>query len=222
MQTSSGFDFAKPFTFLFDDPRWPQKVLIGGLFFLLAFLIVGWFFIMGYVARMVRNVVAGVERPLPEWDDLGEYFTEGLRLTGVALVYFAPIALLAIAIGLPGALLSNADTEGIRNLGGGMLGCSWCLIVPLALGITFFLPASLLWVTMKQRFGAAFELGEIWRFIRENIGNYLLAIVVYLIARFVGGLGVLLLCIGVIFTAFWEVLISAHAFAQAYRLSGRR
>src|SRR5687768_15580892 len=39
------FDFGKPFTYVFDDPRWLQKILIGGLFYLAGFLIVGWFFI---------------------------------------------------------------------------------------------------------------------------------------------------------------------------------
>jgi hypothetical protein len=47
-------------------------------------------------------------------------------------------------------------------------------------------------------------------------------VVVYLIARFLGGFGVALLCIGVIFTGFWSFLITTHAFAQVYRLSSGR
>ena len=71
----------------------------------------------------------------------------------------------------------------------------------------------------EQRFGAAFEFRRIWPFIRQNIGNYLLAIIVYLIARTLGGVGTFLLCIGVIFTGFWSFLITAHGFAQVYRLA---
>jgi hypothetical protein len=218
----TGFDFGKPFTFLFEDPRWLNKVLMGGLFVFLSFLIVGWFFLLGYCARLTRNIVAGVERPLPEWDNLGEYFNEGLRLFGVALVYVLPIVAFVIAIGLPGAIMSAAENQGLKNLGGGLLGCSWCLIVPFALAITFFLPAALVRVSILQRFGAGFEIGELWRFIRENIGNYLLAIVVYLVARFLAGAGIVLLCIGVIFTGFWSVLIMTYGFAQAYKLAPRR
>jgi len=81
----------------------------------------------------------------------------------------------------------------------------------------FFMPASLLFATVEQRFGAAFEFGRIWPFIKANIGNYMLAIVVYLIARFIAGLGIVLLCIGVIFTGFWSFLIMTHGFAQVYR-----
>ena len=216
------FDFARPFTFTFEDPRWVNKVLVGGLFVLLGFLIVGWFFIGGYIARMVRNIVAGVQHPMPEWDDLGEFFTEGLKLAGVVVVYIAPIMIIAFAMGIPAAIMSDIDHEGMQNIGGGILGCAWCLMVPLSLAVTFFLPASLLMVAMKQDFSAAFRFGEIWAFIRANIGNYLLAVVVYFIARFLGGFGIALLCIGVIFTGFWSFLITTHSFAQVYRLAPRR
>ena len=84
-----------PFT-LTEDPRWLPKILIGGLFYLLAFLLVGIFFILGYQARLARNVIAGMQHPLPEWDDLGDYFGEGLRLFGVILVWILPVAVLAM------------------------------------------------------------------------------------------------------------------------------
>src|SRR5688572_22503611 len=67
------FDFGSPFTYVFDDPRWAQKVLVGGLFYLAGFFIIGWFFLLGYVAQTTRNVIAGVQRPLPEWEDLGGF-----------------------------------------------------------------------------------------------------------------------------------------------------
>ena len=217
-----GFDFAKPFTYVFDDPRWLQKILIGGLFYLAGFLIVGWFFIFGYVARVARNIVAGVAIPLPEWEDLGGFFNEGLRLVGVLLVYVIPPTVLFVSIMIPAGILGELDNQGLQALGSGIAGCISCLFVPLVLAMTFFMPASLLFAAMEQRFGAAFEFGRLWAFIRPNIGNYLLAIVVYLIARFLGGFGIALLCIGVIFTGFWSFLITAHAFAQVYRLSSIR
>jgi hypothetical protein len=81
------------------------------------------------------------------------------------------------------------------------------------------MPASLLFAAVERRFGAAFELGRIWPFIKQNIGNYILAIIVYLVARFLAGFGIMLLCVGVIFTGFWSFLITTHAFAQVYRLA---
>ena len=212
-----GFDFIKPFSFVFDDPRWLPKILVGGLFYLLAFLIIGIFFILGYLARLARNVIAGVAHPLPEWDDLGEYFGEGLRLVGVAFVWILPIVILVVMMVIPTVFLAESNNETAENIGGCLAGTMWCLIFPLSLAVTFFMPASLLMAAVERRFGAAFEFDRIWPFIRKNIGDYLLAIVVYFVARFIGGTGIILLCIGVIFTAFWSMCITTYAFAQVYR-----
>ena len=211
------YDFAKPFSFVFEDPRWLNKILVGGLFYLLAFLIVGAFFILGYMARLGRNVIAGVPQPLPEWDDLGEYFGEGARLVGVVIVWILPLIAIALLFIVPSIALESVDNEAARNLGGCAAGTMWCLMFPLSLAVTFFMPASLMFAITEQRFGAAFELGRIWTFIKANIGDYLLAIVIYFVARFVAGFGIILLCIGVVFTGFWSLTITTYAFAQVYR-----
>jgi len=216
------FDFGKPFTYVFDDPRWLNKILLGGLFYLAGFFIIGWFFVLGYVAQVTRNVIAGEQQPLPEWEDLGRFFNEGARLIGVVLVYIIPVFMLAVAIMIPSGILNSIDNEAAQSIGGIMVGCLSCLFVPLSLALMVFMPASMLFAIAEQRFGAAFELGRLWNFMVANIGNYLLAVVVYLIARFLGGFGIFLLCIGVVFTGFWSFLITAHAFAQAYRLDVRR
>jgi Protein of unknown function (DUF4013) len=213
------FDFAKPFSYVFDDPEWVTKILIGGLFYIAGFLIVGWFFILGYVAKTTRNVIAGHPRPLPEWQNLGDFFNEGLRLFGVMLAVILPLVGLAMVIMVPASILGSVDNNGAELVSGLMSGAIVCLFVPISLAITFFMPAMLLFAAVEQRFGAAFEFGRIWPFIRQNIGNYVLAIVVYLIARFIGGFGIMLLCIGVVFTGFWSFLITAHGFAQVYRLA---
>lgn len=220
--TTAGYDVLRPFTFMFDDPRWLPKVLIGGLFSLASMILVGVPFLLGYLARLVRNVIAGVENPLPEWDDLSEYFSEGLLLFVVGLAYVLPIIALSIVVAIPAAIMSSAHNEGLQNLGGGLFGCSWCVIGPLSLVITFFLPAALLMTITTGRFAAAFEFKQIYAFVRDNIGNYLLAIVVYFVARMLATVGLILLCIGIIFTEFWGMAVSAYAFAQAWRLSQQR
>jgi hypothetical protein len=220
MKTGGGYDFARPFVFMFDDPNWVPKILIGGLFVLAAFLIIGIFFILGYAARLTRNVIAGAHHPLPDWDDLGEYFGEGFSLFCVALVYTLPIIILAIVLVVPAALMEAVEDETIRNLGGCAAGTLWCILVPLSFAVMFFLPAALLMAITERRFGAAFEFGRIWSFIKANIGNYLLAVVIYFVARFVGGFGIILLCIGIVFTEFWAIVAYTYAFAEAYRLSG--
>ena len=212
----AGYDFVRPFAFVFDDPRWLPKILIGGLFYLLGFLLIGFVFILGYQARLARNVIAGLQHPLPEWDELGEFFAEGLRLLGVVFVWMLPIFILTMFFIVPGAILSEANNETLEAAGGCVVAGVWCLMVPLSLAVTFFLPASLLMAVVERRFGAAFEFDRIWPFIRKNIGDYLLAVVIYFVARFAGGLGIILLCVGVLFTAFWAMCVTTYAFAQVW------
>ncbi len=211
------FDFGKPFSYVFDDPRWLQKILIGGLFYLASFLLVGWFFILGYLAQVARNLVADVKLPLPEWEDLGGFFNEGLRLFGISLIYCVP-ALFLMAVIIPASILGDMDNPALQAFGA-VAGCVACLFVPLILVTVFFLPAAMMLAVVERRFGAAFEFGRIWQFVRNNIGNYLLAILIHIIAQHLGGFGVALLCIGVIFTGFWSFLITVHGFAQAYKLA---
>ena len=131
-------------------------------------------------------------------------------------------ALLVAGRGAVPRLLLPALEEGDPEiLSGALAGCAVCFVVPLALAITFFLPAAFLAAVEQQRFGAAFEIGRHWDFIRRNAVNYLLAILIYLIARILGGFGFILLCIGVVFTGFWAFLITTYGFAQAYRVRAR-
>jgi len=215
------FDFLRPFTYVFDDPRWVPKILLGGVFALASIFIVGIFFIYGYLAKLVRNVINGVQYPLPEWDDLGDYFSEGIKLFVVGLIYAIPI-MLVVCIGvIPAAVLSanGNESETLHQLGPMAASCIWCLMFPISVAMALWLPAALLAVVVSGDFSAAFEFKNIWNYIRSNLGNYLLAFVVWLVARFAAGFGVLLLCIGVVFTIFWAICVAGYAFAQVYRMS---
>jgi len=217
------FDFVKPLTFVFDDPRWVQKVLIGGLFIIASMFIIGIFFLLGYFARLARNVIRGDQQPLPEWDDLAEYFGEGARLFVVGLVYVIPLLIVAAIIVVPLAVAGSAsDNETIRSMAGMSVTCAWCLIFPIGLCMSLWMPAAFLMVIVKGDFKAGFEFRHIFTFIRANVGNYLLSFLVAIVAGFASQLGIILLCIGVIFTAFWARTVAIYAFAQTYRLASVR
>ena len=94
--TPASIDFGRSFTFTSEDPEWVSKILIGGVFVLACSLLVGVPFVLGYFSRTLRNVVAGLARPLPDWDDLGGLFNEGLRLTGVYLLHVLAVIVVAL------------------------------------------------------------------------------------------------------------------------------
>lgn len=209
------FDFAKSFSFVFEDPDWVKKILIGGLMYLASFLIVGMFFVMGYLAKLVRNVVDGVARPLPDWDDLGGYFADGLKLFVVGLLYMLP-AIVIIGLMVGGAVIME---EASSDAGGCLVGLMWLIIFPLYLFIMIIMPAAMVYVMTTGEISAAFQFSRIFAFIKANAANYALAVATYLIANFISQFGIILLCIGVVFTAFWSMVVTFYAFAQAYRLA---
>jgi len=195
---------------------------MGGLFMLASIFIIGAFFVYGYLAKLVRNVIAGEQYPLPEWDDLGEFFSEGLRMFGVALVYMLPFIVLMFIFIVPSIIAEAADSDAMRNIGGGMAACVWCILFPLGLAMALWLPGALMFAAVERRFGAAFEFAQIAAFIKANIGNYLLAFVVWLVVRMIVPFGMILLCVGIFLTSFWSLVVAAYSFGQVWRLAPAR
>lgn len=217
--SSQTIDFARPFVFVFEDPDWLKKILIGGLFYLASILIVGIFFVGGYAVRLARNIIGGVARPLPEWDDLGGTLVDGVKVFLIALIYAIPIILAwLLAYGGMAAAGTVADERFAEPLTV-LFGCMVPVFFLLVVAYSVFLPAVLLMYVATGSIGEALNIRKAVRFVVNNPANYILAYVVNLIANFLGQLGIILLCIGLLFTSFWALLVSTYAFADAYRLA---
>jgi len=220
-------DFGRSFTFVTEDPEWVKKILIGGAFTLASALLVGVPFVLGYFARTLRNVVQGEPRPMPDWDDLGGLFSEGLRLTAVYLLYTLGIVAVVAAFGcvlmLPAMALSGGGSDVSDALGvmGGLgVVALYGLVMVVSLAVAVYLPAALARAALRGTVADGFAWREILGFIRANLGNYLLSLVIYLLASFVGQFGILLCCVGIFPAVFWGYLVLAVALGQTIRLSG--
>ncbi|MER3406219.1 MAG: hypothetical protein C4289_14540 [Chloroflexota bacterium] len=200
-------NIGRAFTYPFEDPRWVAKLGIGVLFTLLSFLLIGIPFVLGYMLETIRNVARGDERPLPEWDNLGGYFAQGLAAVLVFLIYAIPYLLLAILAAMSG------DRGGASALFG-------CLGILYALVLWFISPAVMLRFALTRDFAAAIQIPEIISFIQRNIGNYVLVFLLYIVASIIGSIGFLALCIGVIFTTFYSYLIDAYLLGLLQRAAG--
>jgi hypothetical protein len=219
-------DFGRSFTFVTEDPEWVKKILIGGAFSLACALLVGVPFVLGYFARTLRNVVQGEPRPMPDWDDLGGLFSEGLRLTAVYLLYTLGIVAVLAAFGcvlmLPVMALSGSGSrpsDALGVLGGLGIVALYGLVMVVSLALAVYLPAALARAALRGTVADGFAWREVLGFIRANLGNYLLTLVIYLLASFVAQFGILLCCVGVFPAAFWGYLVLAVALGQTVRLS---
>ena len=219
-------DFGRSFTFVTEDPEWVKKILIGGVFTLACALLVGVPFVLGYFSRTLRNVVTGEPRPMPEWDDLGGIFSEGLRLTAVYLLYtlaiVAALAALGCVVMLPALALSGGrhhPSEVLGVLGGLGIVAGYGLIMVGSLALAVYLPAALARSALRGTVADGFAWREILGFIRANLGNYLISLVIYLIASFVSQFGIVLCCVGIFPAVFWGYMVLAVALGQTVRLS---
>ena len=210
-------DIGKSFGFVFEDEKWVTKVLIGGVLNLIPVVNLA---NVGYSLRTLKNVAAGAERPLPDWDDFGDFFVKGLLVAVGALIYSIPLLLLLAMSAIVTALAGGGDQEtlaGVAALCSVGLACVESLY---GLVLALWLPAALIEYARAGEFGAFFRFGDIWSTVARNLGNYVVALVVAWLASLVAGIVGAILCgVGVLFTGFWATVVSAHLLGQVARES---
>jgi len=207
-------DIGKAFTYVFEDEDWVKKVLIGGVVNIIP--IVGLFFTAGYMLETIKNVMEGRPLPLPEWDDWGGKFMKGLMAAIIGLVYSLPVIVLTLCF--TGVIVVTGQNEDTANAVVSIaMSCIQCVNLLYSIALMVFLPAILAKYAETEELGAAFRFGEIFNLVKDNIGTYLLVLVISLLAGVITNLGVLACGVGVLFTMFYAMLVNAYAYGQAYR-----
>jgi hypothetical protein len=212
-QPGSSLDFGRTLGFFFQDPNWVQKILIGSLFTILSMFFVGGIFIAGYAARLVRRAARGEPHPLPEWDDLGGMFVEGLSVIGAYLIHLVPAIAAFAMLFIPVALMGEGGSEPppAALL---LLVLLVILAFVLLLAVLFYFTAAFTRLAIEERFGAAFEVQHNLAFIRRNTGNLLMALAAFLVSNFIAQFGILLLCVGILPATFWSQCVGAYALGE--------
>ncbi len=219
-------DYGKAFSFVFEDEKWVSKVLIAGLLAMFSFFIIPIFPLVGYLAELLQNVARGDPRPLPEWDNIGAKFTKGLSVFVIGLVYSLPLILVSCCfVGLTSVL--GANTGSSPRSGGdtgsnlaGLLGlCFGCFAFIYVLVLTVIAPAAITRYAVADRVADAFKLADVVAYIRSNVGNYIVAILLGLVAGFIAQFGAIACFIGLFFTTAWAQMVQYHLLGQVYRNS---
>lgn len=209
-------DIGKAFSFVFDDENWIVKVLIGGVLTLVP--LVGGFLLYGYGLELMKNVIQGRSKPLPEWDDWGDKLVKGIMYFVVSFVYALPIVIVAGCFGLLMAAVGATGSEDAANVIGSAGGiCIGGLAILYGILITLALPAALGRYLETGDLGAAFRFGEVFALVRDNIGVWIIVIVFTWLAGLIASLGVVLCVIGILFTAFWANMVMMYLWGDAYR-----
>jgi len=186
--TSAGDGFSWPF----QDPQWASKILVQGLITLIP--IVGWIATTGWLVLTIDNYRTG-RRELPPY---GFHLERGIVLFVVYVVY-------VIVFGIPGGLIEsagvNSDSGGLQALGN-LVG--FVLSVLLA-----FLAPSIILHTYRSGFSGGFDVPGIWQMATANMTNTIIAGLLIWVASLIGGLGIVICCVGLIFTLPYSAAIVA-------------
>ncbi|MEZ4643372.1 MAG: DUF4013 domain-containing protein [Chloroflexota bacterium] len=234
-------DITKGFTFITEDERWLTKVGIGAAIMLVSMLLFGipMLLLVGYQLAVTRNVMNGEKQPLPEWDDFGKYFMDGLYITLARLVYTLPFWLLVCigtAITVLPAIGAESASDEVAGLLAGTAVIVWvilgCLGLLLGLALFFIAPAISIQYVRTGELGACFRFGEVIAIARENMGDIILVAVALIVVNFVvqavvGALGAtgcgLIIAIPLAWVVYpWISLSAGHLYGQiAAKIEGK-
>ena len=219
----------------FQDSRWLQKFLLGGVIALIPLL--GTLINHGYIWLYCRRVISR-NFALPEWDDWGEMLSRGFGVFVIGLVYAIVPLIVGLALGLAGGGLTTwmrNPAAAVTALFGGCL-VPLMVVMLLSLFCFFFYPISLTRYAGTGEFGAAFEFGRLWEVISANFGEYLMcylavfvaAVLMLLAASLVSFVLALIPCLGwialiVLMGSLGLVLgtMATSTFGEFYRLRSK-
>jgi len=208
-------NFGKAFTYIFDDKRWFEKLIIPLLVMLIP--VIGGMVVAGYLMRVIRNVAEHQAEPLPELD-FGSDLSRGFKWVVAGFVYMLPIFLISLLLFVPLFVsMNNNDSSVFSVLLAFIVGL---LAFVYIIALFFFLPAANANVAYKNSIGAAFEFKEIFGMLKNNIKAWLLVLGGSLLCSLIiAPLGTIIVFIGSLITALYSQLVISHLAGQAYSLS---
>ncbi|MBI5542332.1 MAG: DUF4013 domain-containing protein [Deltaproteobacteria bacterium] len=165
---------------------------MGGVYGLLSLVLIGAFVRAGYKRRLFLTLLDRPDAPLPRFD-FGRDLREGVPIVGIAICFWVPAVLLSLV-----------------PVAGMVVHVAMLLILPVALARYY----------TTGRFGAAFELDQVFHFIQANLSNMAISVAIALLAQIVAAAAGLLAClVGVAFTLFLSEVIATRALAEVWTIA---
>ncbi len=222
-------DFVKALTYPFDDQDWLKKL---GIILLVSFvgaitvigMIPAMILLQGWSIETIKRVKGNHPTPLADWDDFGGMFSKGLWPFIASFVYQIPtvifvcLAVVANTAILP--LLGSDDSAGAGAMGmTGIWVCCSCVIVLYAIAAGVVLAGGLIRYIDKPDFGTFMQFGENLALVRNNIGDFGMALL-FIIIGFVIAMLVSFTGIGGLVAGPFMAYFSSHILGQlAQKLS---
>ena len=209
-------DFGLAFSYVFEDEDWVKKLAVASV---LCLTVIGIIPVLGWGLEVIRRVIKEEPEPLPDWSEFGQYFVKGLLILLVIFIYNLPITVLGACNAGAGTLLGNMGEDFAAPLIWILTSCLSCLYILYGLGVSLILPAALGNYAASGEFGSVFKLGEIFKIVKDNLGNYGLVFLGMLLSYIIVPLGTVACGIGIAVTTAYAILFNSHLMGQAYKVA---
>jgi hypothetical protein len=230
-------DIGKSFSYPFEDEEWLTKLLLGAVVSAVPILNFAW---TGYTVDLLKNVIDGYSRPMPDWSDFGDKFVKGFFVWAAGFIYTLPAMLIAclplglLLIPVSSEISTSGDfaSEGSNVLFSIFSGVSLifvCLLLLYLLIFSFYFPAAYINFAQKGTFGSLFEIRAIIKIVSKNTSEYLTAWLVSIVGAIVIGIVIsiittalgFIVCIGWLLSWVLSALASVYLFVVFAHLFGQ-
>lgn len=209
---NQSLDVGRALSFMFEEQDWVKKLIIAIVMLFLSVFILPYFIFQGYIVEIVRRVGRSQTPELPDWDDWGKYMSEGFMASIALVVYALPMILLVCCTIFPLTILAEEGGDEVALFAVLMMCCVMIIAFIMQFGIYLIYYAGLVRYAETGNFGAFFQFGKLLRFVRENLNNYGLALLISIGAGMIGGFVPIL-------GTIWAMLVTAHLFGQVSRIT---
>jgi len=206
-------DFGTAFSYAFQDDEWLKKIVIGAVLVLTG---IGMIPVLGWMMEIIRRAKDG-DYSLPEWADFGTLFMDGLKAMAIGIIWAIPGAVIGGCIAGGSILGSDASNDVMIYAGWGLMIISSCIALPYFLGMLVLTAPMLGILADTGEFGQALNPANSFKLFRNNIGGYLITLVVQMfgfpILTSIGGIA----CgVGALAAAAYGYAILGNLYGQAY------
>lgn len=214
-------DFARAFSYIFEDSEWLKKVGIAALVLLIP--LVGPIAVLGWSLAVTKRLTEGqTTNLLPGWENFSDHLMLGLKAFVVGFAYSLPVVLISSCVNLLPLVAENMSGdayEAMLMVSTVVSICFGCFGFLYGIFLGLILPAAYARVAITGEIGAGFRFAEIFALVKAAIGAYVLVLIGSIAAGFVATLGLIACVIGVIFTAALSYAIMGHFYGQAYNVA---
>lgn len=207
---NQSLDVGRALSFMFEEQDWVKKLIIAIVILCLSIFILPYFILQGYMIEIMRRVGRDQTPQLPAWDDWGKYLSEGFMAAIALLVYSLPLMLLVCCTVFPLAAIGDAGGDDVAPLIVLLMCCIGVFAFIMQIGVYLIYYAGLIRYADTGNFSVFFQFGQLWGFVRENLNNYGLALLITIGAGMIGSFVPIL-------GSVWAMLVSAHLYGQVLR-----